>query len=81
MNKIIIDYQYGTAEFYTNLEYDESIIEKFYSLASECFGLRKNLGEVKIESKEETKISEIIIHDGDTIIFDEKGDKIKSEWD
>jgi hypothetical protein len=83
--KYKIDYEHGKAELYTpSLDWEG----RFYELASQCFGIRKSLGEVKLLNKEDTKPNYEIVgeyerleHNGDLIVWDKDGNKIKSEWD
>lgn len=84
--KYVIDYEYGIATLYSPSENWE---ERFYSLAEQCFGIRKSIGEVKLlksctENSNREKIEneyERLEHHGDVIIWDNLGNKIKSEWD
>lgn len=85
MELYMIDYEYGVAKLYTNSDEWE---KRFYELARQCFGIRKSIGEVNLLSvKEDDRIDQIIgeyerlEHNGDTIIWNESGEKIKSEWD
>lgn len=84
--KYTIDYEYGWAKLYTP---SQDWKARFYTLASQCFGIRKSIGEVNLISTEDAKPKNIIINEyerlehsgGDTIIWDEHGEKIKSEWE
>ena len=83
--KYLIDYEYGIAKLYTP---NEDWEERFYELANQCFGIRKSIGEVRLISKEDEKPlgvldgeHERLEHNGDVIIWDQKGEKIESEWD
>lgn len=83
--KYTIDYKYGTAKLYTPSEDWEG---RFYELAGQCFGIRKSIGDVSLISTNtdspKYKIEgefERLEHHGDVIIWDENGEKIKSEWD
>lgn len=91
INLYKIDYEYGKADFYTNRNLDDAL-PRFYELASDCFGIRKSIGETKIISHKENAFcpepwdeykgaAEMLQHSGDTIIWNKKGKKIKSEWD
>lgn len=46
-----IDYEYGNAELWTK-ERQEDPLGTFYSIASECFGIRKSIGETKLLDEE-----------------------------
>lgn len=83
--KYLIDYEYGTAELYTP---SENWLQRFYDLASQCFGIRKSVGEVRLIEKTNEQPPyllqgeyERLCHDGDVIVWDSNGNKIKSEWD
>ena len=83
--KYTIDYEYGKAVLYTPSENWE---DRFYKLANRCFGIRKSIGEVKLMLKIDIGPSDVVKeeferleHNGDVIIWDEHGEKIKSEWD
>ena len=83
--KYLIDYEYGIAKLYTP---NEDWEERFCELANQCFGIRKSIGEVRLISKEDEKPlgvldgeHERLEHNGDVIIWDQKGEKIESEWD
>lgn len=85
INKYTIDYQYGIANLYTPSEKWE---DRFYDLADQCFGIRKSIGQVRLISKTEENPKyklvgeyERIEHNGDLIVWNKKGEKIKSEWD
>lgn len=83
--KYIIDYEHGIAELYTPSENWE---ERFYDLAGQCFGIRKSIGKVGLNKQEEIEPKwkvvdeyERLEHNGDSIIWDKDGNKIKTEWD
>ena len=83
--KYIIDYEYGIAKLYTP---SEDWKDRFYTLADQCFGIRKSIGNVELVKTENVKPKEMIEneyerleHSGDLIIWNKKGEKIKSEWD
>lgn len=42
-----IDYEYGTAVLLTRKK-PKDVIDLFYDLAEQCFGIRKSLGEIKL---------------------------------
>lgn len=84
-----IDYEYGIAKF--TFPKTANAISEFEIHASECFGIRKSIGECTVIS--ESDVEEfppkwasgesyaILSHNGDVIIWDKDGNKIKSEWD
>lgn len=85
INKYKIDYTFGVAKLYTP---SEDWKKRFYDLANQCFGIRKSIGYVSLISKvkEEPKYKiegeyERLEHNGDVIVWNEKGEKIKSEFD
>lgn len=83
--KYLIDYEYGIAELYTpctDWEY------RFYTLAEQCFGIRKNIWDVELIRSEDIRPDDLLEdeyerleHDGDVIVWNEDGIKIKTEWD
>ena len=83
MNEFKIDYQFGIATLYTPIEDWE---ERFYELAYQCFGIRKSIGDVKLLSRKRSSMPldyggyERLEHNGDIIVWDEHGNKIKDEW-
>lgn len=83
--KYIIDYEYGIARLYTPSDDWE---DRFYTLADQCFGIRKSIGEVELVKTEDVKPKDLregeyerLEHSGDLIIWNKEGEKIKSEWD
>lgn len=83
--KYLIDYEYGTAELYTPFEHWFS---RFMELAGQCFGIRNSIGKTQLieETDEQPPYLlqgeyERLCHNGDVIVWDESGNKIKSEWD
>lgn len=83
--KYKIDYTYGIANLYTP---NENWKDRFYDLADQCFGIRKSIGIVTLleTTNEKTKYKlvgeyERLEHHGDIIVWNKKGEKIKSEWD
>ncbi|BAS55338.1 hypothetical protein NIES2135_53780 [Leptolyngbya boryana NIES-2135] len=77
-----IDYEHGTAKFYTPTGNKFSaVIEEFSQLANQCFGLRKSLGKIRIvrydsdvlfpEELRDKGGTQAIVHNGDSILFDE----------
>lgn len=83
--KYLIDYEHGTAELYTPSEH---WLTRFHELASQCFGIRKSVGTVRLieETNERPPYLlqneyERLCNNGDVIVWDENGRKIKSEFD
>ena len=83
--KYLIDYEYGIAELYTPHEDWE---RRFQHLSDQCFGIRKSVGEVRLIEKTDEKYPyplqgeyERLHHNGDVIVWNKDGEKIKSEWD
>ena len=83
--KYVINYGCGRATLYTPHENWE---ERFMELASQCFGIRKSImcTELISESKEFYPHPldgeyERLEHNGDVIVWNADGEKIKSEWD
>lgn len=83
--KYTIDYEYGTALLYTP---SQDFLGRFYELAEQCFGIRKSIGNVRLiqecnENPDNMMDGEYerLEHNGDVIIWDVNGNKIKSEWD
>lgn len=83
--KYEIDYGFGCAVLYTpSVDWKG----RFCDLANQCFGIRKSIMCANLISHEDTeprqKIDgehERLEHDGDLIIWNKEGEKIKSEWD
>lgn len=85
MNRYTIDYGFGTATLYTHSADWEG---RFYELANQCFGIRKSIMWAHLIKKEDAEPKyklvgeyERLEHDGDLIVWNEAGEKIKSEWD
>ena len=85
MNKYTIDYGFGTATLYTPSSDWEG---RFYELANQCFGIRKSIMWAHLVRSEDAEPKHKIVgeyerleHDGDLIVWNEAGEKIKSEWD
>lgn len=85
MNRYEIDYQYGKAVLFTPSEDWES---RFIHLAMQCFGIRKSIGRVKLISEQKCwprfqlkDEYERLCHNGDVTVWNEAGEKIKTEWD
>jgi len=85
MNKYTINYGWGFATLYTPSDDWE---RRFYFLANQCFGIRKSIDEPYLIKAEKGEPKYMLVgeyerleHDGDTIVWNEAGEKIKSEWD
>ena len=83
--KYLIDYEHGIAELYTPSNHWK---HRFYELAGQCFGIRKSIGTVRLIEKTDEHPPyllqgehERLCHNGDIIVWDDMGNKIKSEWD
>ena len=83
--KYKIDYGFGIAPLYTP---SENWDERFYKLAGQCFGIRKSIMFADLISSNEDKPNnmldgeyERLEHNGDVIVWNKNGEKIKSEWD
>ena len=80
-----INYSFGEAKLYTP---SEDWYSRFNELAGQCFGIRKSIGLVQLMSRSDEKPEdpfpgeyERLEHNGDVIVWNEAGEKIKSEWD
>ena len=83
--KYKIDYGFCVATLYTPSQDWEN---RFYELANQCFGIRKSVVYAHLISSSEGKPKnmldgeyERLEHSGDVIVWNEKGEKIKSEFD
>ena len=83
--KYKINYGFGIATLYTPSEDWEG---RFYELANQCFGIRKSImyaeliDAVNCECQDKLDGEyERLEHNGDVIIWNKNGEKIKSEWD
>ena len=92
MAHAMIDYGEGVAELVG--DFTEDTAEDFFmDHANQCFGIRKSISDFKLLSFEDERglgdfwskvegAKTMLKHSGgDTIVWDDKGDKIKSEWD
>ena len=81
--KHIIDYEFGKAHFITQSSDPKAVMREFYECANQCFGIRKSIGETNIIASHafETDSLTVLLHNGDSIIFDEQHEKIKDEWE
>lgn len=83
--KYKIDYEHGIATLYTpSLDWED----RFEELAGECFGIRKSIGKTALLETTDEKPPYLLVdeyerleHHGDVIVWNDKGEKIKSEWD
>jgi len=83
--KYTINYGFGVARLYTP---SEDWKGRFFALANQCFGIRKSIGGVQLMEKDDVeppqKLNgeyERLEHSGDVIVWDDEGEKIKSEWE
>ncbi len=85
MKKYYIAYGFGVAFLYTP---SSDPLERFNVLASQCFGIRKCIlnpciidvsNEQPLDPLEEEY--ERLEYNGEVVIWNEKGEKIKSEFD
>lgn len=81
----IINYGFGVARLYTP---HEDWSARFFTLADQCFGIRKSIKcaqliDSRMEEPENPLPDEYerLEHDGDVIVWNADGEKIKSEWD
>lgn len=87
-----IHYEFGKAVLYSPVPPEEAL-NRFHKLAGQCFGIRKSIGDTNLLSSMPFDGlpepwcrfqggHEMLVHSGgDEIIWDAKGNKIKSEWD
>lgn len=84
-----IDYGYGVAEMVTTVP-ENKATECFYKLANQCFGIRKSI--TKDPEVRATRnvgrpgwwpadVVESLSHNGDLILWNAEGEKVKDEWD
>ena len=83
--KYLIDYEYGTAELYTPSEH---WLHRFTELSDQCFRNKKSVGRVQLieETNERPPYllqgeHERLCYNGDVVVWNKEGVKIKSEWD
>lgn len=90
MKKAVVDYGFGGAVIYG--EFDAETVEReFYNKANQCFGIRKSILSFRLVSIEDAALPEpwdkldgaatVLKHNGDTIVWNAAGAKIKSEFD
>lgn len=85
-----IDYGFGVAEFWSRAT-DAELERTFMLHANQCFGIRKSVCKFHVVKVTVAELPEfwrqipnasvLLKHNGDTILFDSDGNKIKSEWD
>ena len=93
MNKYVIDYEYGVADFYTDASNPDDVRLEFHTAANRCFGIRKSLGGYRVlESYQNVELpipyrdkggTHFLSHHGDEILFKYlglPGDLDKSWW-
>ncbi len=81
MNKYVIDYEYGIADFFTEATDEKEVRRKFYNCANCCFGIRKSIGGYTVK---ETYLdvalpipyrdkggTQFLSHNGDEILFND----------
>lgn len=80
-----INYGFGKAKLYTP---SEDWYSRFRALADQCFGIRKSIGLVQLMGmSDERPVDpypgeyERLEHNGDVIVWNAEGDKIKDEWE
>lgn len=81
--KYEIDYEYGKALFFTTESDKQKGIGDFLDKSGDCFGIRKSIGKVSVVdiSKVGSKFGAALYHNGDSVLWNEMGEKIKSEFD
>lgn len=92
LNLATVDYGFGQARLWGNFSREE-VEKKFYHYANQCFGIRKSIAGCTLMSFEEgvnlpevfgvapEKMAVVLKHNGDTIVWDDKDKKIKTEFD
>lgn len=74
--KYTIDYEYGNAELWAKQRQDDPLAT-FYSIASECFGIRKSIGKTELLNEELLEVGDKITSPkmtGDQIMKNGMGD-------
>ena len=91
MAQAMINYGFGVAELIG--DFTEETAERFFMKhANQCFGIRKSIADFKILTFDgDAGLNEfwskiegaktMLKHSGDTIVWNSKGEKIKTEWD
>ena len=82
MNKFVVDYEYGVADFWTDSDDPKKVLSEFHTMASTCFGIRKSLGECRIVQgypRADLPLpfrghdaTHCLTHHGDEILFDDR---------
>jgi hypothetical protein len=90
MFKYEIDYQYGFANFWTPTEDEKTALKEFGRCASNCFGIRKSLGEITLQMRHadaELPLpyrgldgTHLLTHNGDEILFDARYVDSSGDW-
>lgn len=92
MNEAEIDYGHGMAKMWGDFD-AETVRGFFFQHANQCFGIRKSISGFRLISisqaaalpepwaKMEGATTVLKHSGGDTIVWNAKGEKIKSEWD
>ena len=85
-----IDYGFGQADFWGTFT-QETVERSFMEKANQCFGIRKSISDFVLISMEPDSLPKpwadlpgaatVLKHDGDTIVWNGEGEKIKSEFD
>ena len=89
--KYSIDYGFGHAELWTDCG-EDTVKRRFMQLANQCFGIRKSISGFSLIGSRDERLpkpwadlpgaTEVLKHSGgDTIVWNDDGEKIKSEWD
>jgi hypothetical protein len=80
-----IDYEHGKAILYTP---SQDWRGTFRRLANQCFGIRKSIGDVVLLDIADIEPNDKMLdeyerlkHNGDIIIWNKEGEKIKAEWE
>lgn len=82
MNKYVINYEYGVADFFTNETDVKKVLAEFHDCANECFGTRKSIGNTSISLAYAGALlplpyrghdaTHFLSHNGDEILFDRR---------
>ncbi len=86
-----INYGNGTAKMWG--KFSEGNAERFFMAhANQCFGIRKSISDFKLVAlvpceklpdpwSKMQGAATVLSHNGDVIVWGDKGEKIKGEWD
>ena len=87
MNKYVIDYGYGHADFFTEENNPEDVVREFSQAASICFGIRKSMADrIILDTYLDAELpipyrdkgaTHFLSHSGDKIVFKYLGDAVK----